>query len=158
MTDRSRVDAGSRIEPDLSLESSQLSDEQWSLISDLFSDPPPGPRGGRLRADARRCVEGILWVLCSGACWKDLSRSYPSYATCWRRFVAWSISGIWDQVWLRFVNRLDEQGKVDWEEGFADATFASAKKGVISLVPPSEAKAASSCSWSMAMDWHWPSM
>ena len=158
MTDRSRVDAGSRMEPDLSLELSQLSDEQWSLISDLFPDPPPSPRGGRPRASARRCLEGILWILRSGARWKDLPRSFPSYATCWRRFVEWSLSGIWDQVWLRLVSQLDAQGEVDWEEGFADGTFASAKKGVISLVPPSEAKAASSCSWSMAMDCHWPSM
>ena len=36
-----------------------------------------------------------------------------------------------------------EQGDIDWDEGFADGTFASAKKGVISLVPPSVAKAAS---------------
>src|SRR5687768_3987757 len=99
MSDRSRFDAGSRMEPDLSLESSQLSDEQWSLISDLFSDPPPDPRGGRPRVDARRCFEGILWVLRSGARWKDLPRSFPSYPTCWRRFVEWSSNGVWDKAW-----------------------------------------------------------
>lgn len=143
MPNRSRFDAGSRMEPNACTVRPQLTDEQWRLISDLFPDPQPDPRGGRPRADARHCLEGILWVLRSGARWKDLPRSFPSYVTCWRRFAEWSLSGVWDQAWHRLVSLLDEQGSINWEEGFADGTFASAKKGVISLVPPSAARAAS---------------
>ena len=66
MTDRSRVDAGSRMEPEAGSANPQLSDEQWSLISDLFPVPKPDPRGGRPRLNARHCLEGILWVLRSG--------------------------------------------------------------------------------------------
>jgi len=129
MTDRSRVETGSRMEPDAFVVQPQLSDEQWSLIADLFSNPEPDPRGGRPRADVRRCFEGIVWILRSGARWKDLPRSFPSYVTCWRRFVEWSGEGVWDRAWRRLVNRLDRQGEIDWEQGFADGTFASAKKG-----------------------------
>ncbi len=57
---------------------------------------------------------------------------FPSYVTCWRRFVEWSMSGVWDRAWLRLVSQLDDRGVVDWEQGFADGTFASAKKGEIS--------------------------
>jgi hypothetical protein len=89
MSTRSRCDAGSRMEPESCPTRPELSDEQWSLISDLFVDPAPDPRGGRPRADARRCVEGILWILRTGARWKDLPRSFPSYVTCWRRFEQW---------------------------------------------------------------------
>ena len=158
MRNRSRRRAGPRMEPDSNLPQPQLTDEQWLLISDLFKVPKPDPRGGRPRADVRRCLEGILWVLRSGARWKDLPRSFPSYVTCWRRFAEWSDDGVWDQAWRRLVALLDQQGQVDWEEGFADGTFASAKKGAISLVQPSVARAPSSCSWSMAPACRWPSM
>ena len=148
MTDRSRVSAGSKMEPEVRLTSPQLTDEQWSLISDLFPVPPVDPRGGRPRVDSRQCLEGILWVLRSGARWKDLPRSFPSYVTCWRRFAEWSLSGVWDQAWERLIQQLDDRGQINWNESFADGTFAAAKKGGIALVPPSEAKAASSWSWS----------
>ena len=158
MASRSRDSAGSRMEPEQVGFRPQLDDEQWALIADLFVNPPPDPRGGRPRADARRCLEGILWVLRSGSRWKDLPRGFPSYATCWRRFVDWSVEGIWDKAWRRLVKQLDRQGMVDWEEGFADGTFASAKKGAIALVPPSAAKDPSSWSWSMEPACRWPSM
>lgn len=131
MPERSRHQAESRKESDSNFPRSQLTDEQWLLIADLFPTPAPDPRGGRPRADVRRCLEGILWVLRSGARWKDLPRSFPSYVTCWRRFVEWSSMGLWDQAWRRLVIQLDWQGDVDWEQGFADGTFASAKKGAI---------------------------
>ncbi len=109
----------------------QLSDEQWGLISDLFPTPAPGPQGGRPHADSRACFEGILWVLRTGARWKDLPRSFPSYVTCWRRFVAWTTTGLLDQAFRRLVRKLDRQGGLNWNEAFADGTFASAKKGAI---------------------------
>ena len=131
MSKRSRGNAGSRMEPDLNELQPELTDEQWLLIADLFSHAPPGPKGGRPRANSRACFEGILWVLRSGARWKDLPSRFPSYATCWRRFAAWSAEGIWEKALCRLLRKLDRQGKVDWAEGFADATFASAKKGAI---------------------------
>ena len=157
MADRSRGSAGSKMDPEACLAYSQLTDEQWSLISDLFPVPQPDPRGGRPPANARQCLEGILWVLRSGAQWKDLPRSFPSYVTCLRRFAKWSLSGVWDQAWERLVHQLDQQGLVNWKEGFADGTFASAKKGAIASVPRNAAKAASSWFWSTAMVCPWPS-
>jgi transposase len=145
------------MEPDSNRPRPQLTDEQWALIADLFPVPAPDPRGGRPRADVRQCLEGILWVLRSGARWKDLPRSFPSYVTCWRRFVEWSGDGVWDKAWSRLVGQLDRQGQVDWEEGFADGTFASAKKGAISSGRPSGAKGPSLWSWSTARACSWPS-
>ena len=158
MSSRSRESAGSRMEPEQVGFRPQLDDEQWALIADLFPEPPPDPRGGRPRADARLCLEGILWVLRSGSRWKDLPRCFPSYATCWRRFADWSVEGIWDTAWRRLVKQLDRQGAVDWEEGIADGTFASAKKGVIALVPPNAARAPSSWSLSTEAVCRWPWM
>ena len=63
MTHRSRVCAGSTMEPKAGSASPQLSDEQWSLIADLFPVPKSDPRGGRPRLNARHCLEAF-----SGCC------------------------------------------------------------------------------------------
>ena len=87
MDARSRCAAGSRMEPECAPPRPLLSDEQWARFADLFANSLPTPKGGWPRASARACLEAVLWVLQTGARWKDLPRSFPSYATCWRRFV-----------------------------------------------------------------------
>lgn len=130
MAKRSKLEtSGEGIEPE-----PQLTDEQWLLIADLFPSDTPGPRGGRPRADARRCVEGILWVLRSGARWKDLPSTFPSYVTCWRRLQQWTAEGVWRKAWTRLLRRLAKQGKIDWEESIGDGMFVPAKKGVNALI------------------------
>lgn len=137
--------AGSRTEPQ-----SELTDEQWLLIKDLFPEIPPSPKGGRPRVATRPCVDAILWILRSGARWKDLPQHFPSPATCWRRFDAWTKAGIWPQAWSRLLRRLDSQGQIDTEETSADGTFSSAKKGVSALVRPNAEKAPRL--WCIAME------
>jgi transposase len=158
MNARSREQAGSTMEPETGEYRPQLNDEQWALVADLFAEPPPNPRGGRPRAEPRRCLEGILWVLKTGARWKDLPRCFPSYVTCWRRFVDWSAEGIWEEAWRRLLQKLDQRGAIRWNEGFADGTFASAKKGVKTSAPPSAAKAPSSWCSRMARGCRWRSL
>lgn len=145
------VSAGSRTEP-----LSQLTDEQWLLIAPLFPKYEPSPLGGRPPADVRACVEGIIWVLRTGARWKDLPNGFPSPTTCWRRFHEWTTAGIWHQVWARLLRMLDHREQVDHEQAIADGTFSSAKKGANSSAKRNGAKAPRSCSWSMARASLWP--
>ena len=70
-----------------------LSDSQWLLIAELLADPRPSPLGGRPRVAPRPCLEGIIWILTSGARWQDLPERHPSPATCWRRLREWSDDG-----------------------------------------------------------------
>ena len=158
MSNRSRDCTGSKMDSDLNRLQPELTDEQWSLISDLFPDKPVGPKGGRRRIGSRACFEGILWVLRSGARWKDLPPRFPSYATCWRRFAEWSCDEIWDVALRRLLDALEQKGKINWKEGFADGTFASAKKGAISLVRPTVAKVPSSWFSPTATVCRWPLM
>src|SRR5687768_8140494 len=58
---------------------------------------PNKPRGGP-RVDDRRILNGIFWVLRSGAPWRDLPESYGPHSTCYNRFVRWRRAGDWDQV------------------------------------------------------------
>ena len=133
---RGRNRTGSRTAP-----KSYLNDQQWLMIAGVFADPDPSPQGGRPRVPPRWCLEGVLWVLHSGARWKDLPLNYPSPATCWRRLKEWSESGAFDAAWRRVLGKLDRLRGIDWEQAIGDGAFCPAKKGVPGSATASRAKA-----------------
>src|SRR4030065_226859 len=104
----------------------ELSDAQWQLIEPHL---PPKKRVGRPRADDRRTLEGILWVLRSGARWQDLPREFGSPITCWRRLRAWEEAGVWETLWRAILASLEAKQKLDWAQAFLDGSFVPAKKG-----------------------------
>jgi transposase len=104
----------------------ELRDDQWELIAPLLPSPK---KRGRPRADDRCTLNGILWVLRSGARWRDLPRQYGSPSTCHPRLQEWQDQGVWEQIWLTFLGLLDQQGKLDWSQAFLDGSFVPAKKG-----------------------------
>src|SRR5918998_668191 len=104
----------------------ELGDEQWELIAPLL---PLHQRRGRPRADDRRTLDGILWVLRSGARWKDLPSKYGSRSTCHRRLQDWQDQGVWERIRLKLLSTLDSQAKLDWSQAFLDGSFVLAKKG-----------------------------
>ena len=106
-----------------------VTDEQWIRLEPLLPKPKPSAKGGRKPRDNREVFDGIIWVLRSGARWNDLPDRYPSASTCWRRLQQWEEQGVWLKIWPKFLSQLDQQGQLDWEETFADGSFASAKKG-----------------------------
>ena len=122
-----------------------LTDSQWNLIRDLFENPDTSPLGGRPRVEPRACLEGIIWILKTGAQWKYLPDQYPSSSTCWRRLKEWTERGLLEQAWQRLVHQHDQRGRLQWKQMIGDATFSSAKKGAKTLVEQRSAKAPSSC-------------
>ena len=118
----------------------QLTDEQWFLIADLLEPPHPSSAGGRPWTNSRACLEGILWVIRTGARWKDLPKSFPSPATCWRRLKLWTESGLLTKAWERALRKLDSLQGVDWEQAMADATFSPEKKGGDGVGPTKKGK------------------
>ena len=113
----------------MSRHTSELTDAQWAHIAPLLPAPKASPKGGPKPIANRPVFEGILWVLRSGARWKDLPERYPSPSTCWRRLRRWEEQDIWLKAWRALLGQLDEQGQLDWAETFADGSFAPAKKG-----------------------------
>jgi transposase len=108
----------------------RLSDKQWGKIEDLIPVGPRRPDGrGRPWRDNREVLEGILWVVKTGARWRDLPKEYPPYQTCHRRFGQWTQSGVFDHIIEALVRDLHERGGVDMSECFIDGTFSLAKKG-----------------------------
>lgn len=71
----------------------QLSDEQWDLIADMFPEYVPTRAGGRPPRPARECLEGIRWILRTGARWKNLPNCFPSPATGDGRWIDISTNG-----------------------------------------------------------------
>ena len=128
----------------------ELTDAQWAKIEPLLPPMRRSPKGGRRPIGNRRCFEGILWVLRSGARWKDLPASYPSPSTCWRRLRDWEDQGVWLAIWRAFLAELDEKGQLDWAETFADGSFAPAKKGAPVSERPNVERVRSGWWWSTA--------
>jgi transposase len=104
----------------------ELADEQWQRLKPLL---PPPKRHGRPRADDRKTLNGILYVLRTGCRWTDVPREYGSPTTCWRRLRAWEEDGTWERVWRGLLALLDEQNKLEWTIAFLDGSFVPAKKG-----------------------------
>jgi transposase len=128
-----------------------LTDAQWAAIESSFRPPVRADRRGRPWTDPRAVLNGILWVLRTGAPWHDLPRRYPPYQTCHRRFQLWQRSGRLDRLLERLAADLRDRGKLDLTEAFVDATFASAKKGGPPLALLDAVKAARSWRSATAM-------
>ena len=95
-----------------------------------YSKPTPREDGrGRPWKDQRDVLNGILWVLRTGAPWADVPERYPSYQTCHRRFQQWVRSGVMRGVLEALAFDLKVRGALDVEEAFIDGSFAPAKKG-----------------------------
>jgi transposase len=108
-----------------------LTDEQWELIEPLLPEPKRRKDNrGRSWASNRDCLQGILWVLRTGAPWRFLPGQYPSPATCWRRLKQWEEEGVWLDAWRALLGALDGKGLLKWEESFLDGSFAPAKRGL----------------------------
>lgn len=85
----------------------ELSEEQWARIAMLV----PGKAGdaGRAGSDNRLFVNGCLWVLRSGAHWKDLPERYGKWKTVHRRFSRWCHAGVWEKVFDALTAARDNQ-------------------------------------------------
>lgn len=103
-----------------------LTEKQWEKIEPHL---PKLESRGRPWSDDRECLEGILWILRTGARWQDLPERYPSPSTVWRRLKLWTDRGVWLTIWRAFLAELNEKEQLDWSEVFLDGTFTPAKKG-----------------------------
>lgn len=83
----------------------ELSDAQWHRIARLV----PGKAGdpGRTGEDNRRFVNGVLWVLRSGAHWHDLPERYGRWKTVHKRFTRWARAGVWERIFAALTADLD---------------------------------------------------
>lgn len=121
-----------------------LTNEQWEVIEPLIPKPVKKDGRGRPRKNPREVLNGILWILRTGAPWPELPDKYPSFQTCHRRFQEWVRNGTLENILKALAEDLKQRGKLDLEECFIDGTFIPAKKGDSVLARPNGEKVRSS--------------
>jgi transposase len=119
----------------------ELTDEQWAVVEPVLRPQRREDNRGRPWHETRAVLNGVFWVLGTGAQWRELPEKYPPYQTCHRRFQQWIRSGKLEEALKMLARHLHERGRLNLEEAFVDATFASAKKGASLLAPPGVARA-----------------
>ena len=117
-----------------------LTDHQWNYLREFIPYEELQSGAGRPWADARAVLNGVLWILRTGAPWKDLPRRYGAPATVHRRFQHWRKEGIFRRVVEVLAEQLQRAGRLDLSECFIDGTFAPAKRGALVSVRPREGK------------------
>ena len=118
-----------------------ITNEQWQRIAKFIPEPKAQPgKSGRPPQDPRDVLNGILWILRTGAQWKDLPERYPPKSTCHRYFQLWNKSGVFVKILTALAQDLKKRGGIDISEGFIDGTFAPAKKGAMVWAKPKGAK------------------
>ena len=104
----------------------ELEDAEWDLVRDLVERRPHG--SGRQVEEPRRLLNGVFWILRTGAPWRDLPGRYGPWKTVYHRFNLWQKQGVIDQMLERLQLRLDEQGHIDWELWCVDGSSVRAAK------------------------------
>src|SRR5262245_22320895 len=108
----------------------RLTDDQWGRIRHHFPEEHiPDGRAGRRPIPTRRVFEAALWILNTGAQWHMLPQSYPNCKTVHRRFQVWCRDEVLRRVLTDVAKELRDNGALDEEECFVDATFVIAKGG-----------------------------
>jgi transposase len=118
----------------------ELTDAQWQQIGSLIQ--PPSSGRGRPRANDRKTLNGILYVLYTGCSWEDVPHEYGSPGTCWRRLRDWDGNGTWERIWRELLRSFDERARAGWTQAFLNGNFIPAKRGTPSFRRRSRAEAA----------------
>jgi len=129
-----------------------ITDEQWKIVETILpADRVRSDGRGRPWSDRRTVLNGVLWILRTGAPWQDLPLRYGPYQTVHRRFQNWVRSGVMEELLVKLAQQLKDAGGLDLKECFVDGTFVPAKKGGDRLEKPSGAKAPRSWALQTAM-------
>ncbi len=118
----------------------ELTDVRWELLRSLVEPKTPAKRRGRPWKETRPVLEGVLWILRTGAQWAEMPGKFPPYQTCHRRFQGWVREGVLVKVLRTLAEDLQARGDLDLAETFIDASFTGAKKGAVLLVQHAAAK------------------
>lgn len=102
----------------------ELTNEQWERVEPLL--PPQKPKTGRPAHEHRTVLNGILWILRTGAPWRDLPERYGKWTTVYSRFQRWRKKEVWKKVLAELQTLADQQGELNWELHFEDGTIIRA--------------------------------
>ena len=102
-----------------------LTDGEWDLIEELFPRPA---KTGRPPVDRRKVINGIFWILRTGAPWRDLPAEFGKWQTVWDLFDKWNASGLLDEIVARMRSACVDAGDVDAELWCIDGSIVRAAR------------------------------
>jgi len=104
----------------------ELTDEQWEVIEPIL--PKRTATTGRKPKDPRQMLNGILWLLRTGAPWRDLPERFGQWKTVYDYYRNWRDDGTFDRVLQELQIRLDREGRIDWDLWCIDGSSVRASR------------------------------
>ena len=114
-----------------------VDDDLWEAIAPLLPPEPPKPKGGRPRVPDRAVLAGIVFVARTGTPWRLLPPELGagSRVTAWRRLRDWQDAGVWERLHAALLDRLGQEGGIDWSRASLDSLSVRAKRGASTPAP-----------------------
>ncbi len=121
----------------------ELTDAGWERIEPLL---PKQSRGGRW-ADHRTVLNGMFWVLNSGAHWRDMPERYGKWETVYGRYRRWVREGLINRILKRLHVSLDEYGRIDWSVFDVDGSSIRAHRSAAGASKKKDQTSQSTTPW-----------
>ena len=106
----------------------ELSDSQYAHLESLLPEPRHHGKAGRPWLPHRTVVNGALWILRTGAPWRDLPERYGKWNTVFTRFNRWRRDGTWTRILSTILDERDDQGRIDHDLWCIDGTIVRAAR------------------------------
>ena len=104
----------------------EVTDDQWEAIRSIL--PKRTAKTGRPASDPRLMLNGILWILRTGAPWRDLPERFGPWQTVYDHFARWRKAGVYDRILESLHVRLDAVGEIDWDLWCIDGSSVRATR------------------------------
>lgn len=104
----------------------EVTDEQWEFLEPLI--PKHEAKTGRKPKDPRLMLNGCLWILRTGAPWRDLPERFGKWKTVYDYYSTWRDNGVYDRILKALHIRLDQQGQIDWDLWCIDGSSVRAAR------------------------------
>ena len=97
-----------------------MSDAEWAFFAPFVV--ASGPKRGRPPTDHRRILDGVFWIVRTGAPWRDLPDAFGNWSTVFRQYRRWTEAGVWEAM----LQALTESGTVPDDVQMIDSTVVRA--------------------------------
>jgi putative transposase len=107
----------------------RIPDDLWDEIKQILPVEKPEKTIGRPVVPFRKVLDGILYILRTGCQWKMLPKEYGSGSTCHRRFQEWTVSKVFQRLWVRLLKVYDDLKGISWIWQSLDSVSVKAPLG-----------------------------
>ncbi len=107
----------------------RIPDSLWERVQPMLPAESPKPKGGRPRASARQCMDGVFYVLRTGCQWKALPRCFGPASTVHDHFQEWRAAGVFQKLWQAGLVEYDRRVGLEWEWQAMDGAMTKAPLG-----------------------------